>query len=146
MKVVLLKNIANLGRAVDIKDVNDGFARNYLIPKDLASLVGRQDIFIIKSQAGRKARLKQEEEKNKLKSLKKINGLSFKIIVKADDTGTLYAKIDKNEITSELVKSGFRVEPKEILLPEPIKKTGQYEVSLMMQDEKATITLEIISE
>lgn len=146
MKVVLLKNIKNLGKINDVKEVNDGFARNYLIPNGIAKAVNKQDVFVINAQAGKRDRLKKEDRQNKIKTLKKINGLTFKIIARADETGTLYAKIDKKDILQELIKSGHKVEIGEIVLGEPLKKVGRHEVSLEIQSEKATIILEISSE
>ena len=145
MKVVLLKNIANLGRAGDIKEINDGYARNYLMPKGLANSVNKQDILVIKAQAGKQERLKKEDGQNKIKTLKKISGFVFKMVAKVDETGTLYAKIDKKDILQELVKAGYKVDINEIILNEPIKKIGRYEINLEMQNEKATIILEISS-
>jgi len=145
MKVVLLKNVAGLGKTGDIKEINDGFARNYLIPKGLVNSVNKQDIFVIKAQAGKRERLKKEDKQNKIKTLKKINGFVFKIVTKVDETGTLYAKIDKKDIFQELVKAGYKIDMNEIVLSESIKKIGRYEISLEMQNAKATIILEISS-
>jgi len=142
---VLLKNIANLGRAGDIKEINDGYARNYLMPKGLANSVNKQDILVIKAQAGKQERLKKEDRQNKIKTLKKINGFVLKMVAKVDETGTLYAKIDKKDVFQELVKAGYKVDINEIILNEPIKKIGRYEINLEMQNEKATIILEISS-
>lgn len=145
MKVVLLKNVKNLGKIGEIKEINDGFARNYLIPNVLVKAVNKQDIFVIKAQAGKRERLENEDRQKKIKTLKKINGSVLKIIAKADDTGTLYAKIDKKDILQELAKFGYRVGIDEIILDEPLKRIGSYEIKLEMQNEKAKIILEISS-
>lgn len=145
MKVVLLKNVKNLGKIGEIKEINDGFARNYLIPNGLVKAVNKQDIFIIKAQAGKRERLENEDRQEKIKTLKKINGSVLKIIAKADDTGTLYAKVDKKDILQELVKFGYRVGADEIILDEPLKRIGSYKITLEMQNEKAIIILEISS-
>ena len=145
MKVVLLKNVAGLGKAGDIKEVNDGYARNYLMPQGLVNSVNKQDILVVKAQAGKQERLKKEDRQNKIKTLKKINGFVLKMVAKVDETGTLYAKIDKKDVFQELVKAGYKVDINEIILNEPIKKIGRYELNLEMQNAKATIILEISS-
>jgi len=144
MKIVLLKSTAGLGQTGEIKDVKDGYALNYLIPRGLASQATKQGINVIAAQKRRQHRLKQEAVSQKLKLAKKINGQTFIIKVKADDQGTAYAQINSKLIADFLEQSGYNINEGEIILPQPLKKIGEYQLELILAGAKALVNLNII--
>ncbi|MFH1427857.1 MAG: 50S ribosomal protein L9 [Patescibacteria group bacterium] len=141
MKVILLKNISNLGRAGEIKEIKTGYARNFLLAKGLADMVSKHSINVLHAQKKKLARLEIKEEKNKKNLAKKVNNQVFIIEAKADDKGNLYAKLSQKAIVDVLNKAGYQVLNKEIILKENIKKIGEYEVELKLAGEKAKIKL-----
>jgi large subunit ribosomal protein L9 len=146
MKVLLLKEIKGLGHTGEIKDVSEGYARNLLLPKNLAKILTKQDILILEVQKKKKEKQKNEQVKNKLKLAKKLNKKSFAIAVKADAHGTLYSGVDKKFVAKVLTSEGYQVEPEEVDLAEPIKKTGVYDVDLNLNRQKISIKINIASE
>lgn len=144
MKVILLKTINKIGREGDVKDVSDGYARNFLIPQGLARTATQEGIQNIQN----KKREKENEEKKKLgklaKIMKKINKKRFDILADADNNGTLYAGIDQNGIVGFLEKQGFRITAKEVELRKKLKKTGEYRINLHSRGNNAEIILNIL--
>jgi large subunit ribosomal protein L9 len=146
MKVILLKTVKNLGQIGDIKEVNNGHAMNYLIPQKFAEIATKHSLMVLESQKRKIIKNKQKEKISKNSIVKKINRKSFDIKVKTDEKGTLYAGLDKKKIILELEKLGFNLDPKELLLQESIKKTGNYTVHLCINDQKAKIKLKIVKQ
>ena len=145
MKVILLKEVKKLGHKGEVKEVNDGYARNFLIPAGLAEILTKHTLGMQKAQQGKKERLKKKAGEDKLKLARKLNRKKIAIMTKADDSGTLYAGLDKKAIAKKLNKQKFEVEASEIKLKEAIKKTGEYKIELNLAGEKASIKLEVIS-
>ena len=145
MKIILLKEVQGLGHAGDIKEVSDGYGRNFLLPGKLAEISTQHSLAVLELRKRKRERIALRAEKDKVKLAKKINGQRFAIKAKADQTGTLYAKIDARAIAFLLVRKGYKIEPDEIKLPEPIKKIGEYEVNLELGEENGKIKLEVRS-
>lgn len=143
MKVLLLKEVKGLGHKGEIKETTDGYARNFLLPKNLAQIIDKHGAAVIEAQTKKKARMKGQLVKNKIKTLKRINGRFFEIGVKADEKGTLYGSIDNKTIAEELLGRGFALNPDEIILESHIKKIGDYEIKLKSGDSQALIKLSV---
>ncbi|MCX6796834.1 MAG: CTP synthase, partial [Candidatus Falkowbacteria bacterium] len=143
MKVILLKSVSGLGCTGEIKEVSEGYARNFLLPQGLAGRVDKQAITVSEAQAKKKERLRKEAGKNKAKITRKINGQTISIVAKADSKGTLYAKIDAKVIAEELNKSGWEISSLEIKLAAPLKKIGSYNLDLVLAGEQAKIILDV---
>jgi len=135
MKIILLKSVPKLGQAGEIKEVNDGYARNFLIPKGLADIVTKHGLNVLGAQKKKKDRIKAMEAKSRKALAKKLNGMEFKIDVKADEKGSLYAKLDNKTISKELEKQGYKVSANEINIKKPIKKLGEFEIDLNLEEE-----------
>ncbi len=141
MKIVLLKEIQGMGHTGDIKEVKDGYARNFLIPHGLADILTKHSLGVLEARKKKLEKSKNLEVRSKKLLAKKIMGKSFEIKVKADDKGTLYAKLDAKAIAQELVKQGFSTEVSDIILDKVIKKVGEYKVELDLGGEKAKVKL-----
>jgi len=107
MKVILLKEVRGLGHIGDIKNVSDGYARNFLIPNNLVSPAVDEKAFDINIQKKKKEKQAKIKQGQKKKLASKINKKKIKIIAKVDEKGTLYAGLGKKEISEELRKRGF---------------------------------------
>ncbi len=145
MKVVLLKEVQNLGRQGDIKEVKEGYARNFLISQGLADILTKHSLSMLEAQKKKKVRSKKLEVRSKKSLARKIAGKNFVIQAKADDKGTLYAKVDVKAIAGELQKQDYAVDVGEVVLDKVIKKVGEYEVELKLGGEKAKVSINIIS-
>lgn len=143
MKIILLKEVKGLGHAGDIREVSEGYARNFLIPRGLADTMTKHGINVLEAQKKKRERVAKERKVNKAKLAKKIAGREFVITAKADDKGTLYAGVDAKVIAGELKKQNLDVEPAEVILKSAIKKTGKYDVELNLAGEGVKISLEV---
>jgi len=145
MKVLILKSGSKIGLAGEIKEVKEGYARNYLIPSGIVSPVNKHSLSIFESQKNKIKKKNSAYKKEKIGLAKKLNRKKFVIKSKSDEKGTLYAQVDKKIISDELKKQGYIVDINEVILKEKIKKLGKKKVELNIASKKAIITIEVKS-
>lgn len=145
MKVVLIKKVPNLGQTGEIKEVSDGYARNFLIPQGLVKIATEA---VIKEMETKKNK-QQKKSANKVKQYKeiakKINNLKLVIKVKADEKKTLFAAIRESDIAKELKNRHYDIPAQFIKLDQPIKQLGYYDINLVFSDDvsaKIGLTIE----
>lgn len=130
MKIVLLKDVPSLGKAGDIKDVSDGYAKNLLIPKKLAVIATNKILGQVEANKKEVERKKQEEI-DRAKGLgEKLNGFEVKVPLKAGEDGKPFGSVTVIKIQSALKKAGFDIEKSQIDLEENIKTLGAHNVKL----------------
>lgn len=130
MKVILLKTVDKIGAKHDVKDVADGFARNFLFPKGLARPATEGAIKEIEAE---KAAAEAEAELDLAKTeelVAAIDGQEVEIKAKASDDGTLYGAITPMKISKILQDKGFKVKKNQIKLEDNIKEAGEHDVTL----------------
>ena len=134
MKIILLKNISKLGKADEIKEVATGYARNFLIPQNLA--VQAIPIEIKKLEQRKKMKESQKEkEMEKNKELKeKLEKMKIEIKVKADEKGKLFGSVGQKEIANALMKQGMSIDERQIEIEKPIKEVGEYVVKVKLAE------------
>lgn len=127
MKVILLQNVKGVGKTGDVKEISDGYARNFLIPKKMAELAtesGIQKVEALRKKQEAENRAAIEKSKKIAETLKNL-----KIEIQAKEKGgKLFGSITAKEILDELDKKGFQVDLGSIDLKSPIKKIGEYEI------------------
>jgi large subunit ribosomal protein L9 len=139
MKVVFLKNIKNVARIGDIKEVNDGYARNFLLPNKMARAASAD---AMKQAEILKAQRQEIDTKNKEKGIelaKKMEGAVIEINDEANEQGHLYGSIDAKRIAKEIndkLKIGISEEM--INMPQHFKTTGEHEVEIELHPEVKT--------
>jgi len=133
MKVILTKDVQNLGSAGDVKDVADGYARNFLIPSGYANIATGSAIKQSEEIKIKKAKQAEEELKTAEELSGKLEGVSAKVAGKADESGKLYAAVKAEEISKSLAEKGFNVDKNKIIIKEPIKELGEYEVIVALE-------------
>ncbi|MFQ5861569.1 MAG: 50S ribosomal protein L9 [Candidatus Brocadiales bacterium] len=130
MKVLLRKNVEKLGRVGDIVAVADGYARNFLFPKGMATTVTPANV----KEAGirkRKETLKEKLAKEGLSKLVgELTGFEFSIAAKANEEGRLFGSVAPADIAEELTRRGYPVDENSVCLEEHIKECGTYDVTL----------------
>lgn len=140
MKVVLLEDVNNLGFAGDIKEVKDGYARNYLFPRKLALEATKENIKQIEEKRNSILKRIQKRLQTEQTKKEKLDGLTVEIKAKAGEGGKLFGSIGAQDIHTALQEKQIEVDKKSIRLDEPIKKLGEYEVTIALyRDIKATI-------
>ena len=147
MEVILRKDIPKLGKAGDIVKVKDGYARNYLIPKGLAILANQKTIRALENQ--RKIILaKAERERKKLESLaEKLEGISITVYRKIIEEDRIFGSVSSIDIVNMLKEQGIKIDKNQVILDEPIKKLGTFEVPIKLSSDKVVnIKVEVLEE
>jgi large subunit ribosomal protein L9 len=142
MKVIFLKDVPKVGKRHDIKEVNDGYASNFLFPMKLAEKATPQSILNLER---RQKEIKIEraiQEELLIKNLEEIKGKVITISGKANEKGSLFSAIHKKEII-DLMKKEHRADIDEdcILLPKPIKELGEFEIPITIKNKKSSFKL-----
>ena len=135
MKVILKENIETLGHIGDIVKVAPGYARNFLLPRGLATEATMRN-----AKALEHAKRQMEYKKNKVLEQAKqfaarIEGLSFVVSHQAGEEGKLFGSVTNMEIAERLKAEGIDVDRKRILLAEPIKHLGEFTVAIKIHPE-----------
>ncbi len=147
MNVILKKEVPNLGKYGDRVKVAEGYARNYLIPKDLAAeaTAGNLKQFEAEKEAFLSKEKERMEKAEKLRS--GIEALSLTFRRKAGEDKKLFGSVTAHDIESELKGKGFNVEKKDVLLEEAIKTLGNFTVSVKLHPEvTAVIKIGVVKE
>ena len=148
MKLILNSDVTKLGRKGDIVDVAKGYARNYLLPKNLAIVATDSNIAIAeKIQEKRNAEIIESEEL--AESIKfALADAHLVIPQKSTDEGTLYAAVANNEIVEVIEKfSGFKIEESQIELNDQVKEIGLHNIKIKIsEDVDFDVVLEVIPE
>ncbi len=144
MKVVLLERVENLGAIGDVVSVKDGFARNFLLPRDKAR---RATSANLKAFELDRAAIEARNEKNKSESQKiadKIDGQTYVMIRQAGETGQLYGSVAGRDVSEAIQAEGGKVERSQVVLNTPIKTLGVHEVPVRLHAEvSATVKINI---
>jgi large subunit ribosomal protein L9 len=147
MKVILRSDITNVGRQGEIKDVSAGFARNYLVPQNLAMEATPQNMKIWERERV-KLEKQREEIIDKAKEVaSKMEATEFGIKVKVGDNGKVFGSVTTSNISKLFEEQGFEVSKRDILLSDSLKELGNYEISVRLHPEViAKIKLSVTSE
>ena len=146
MKVILQKDVKGTGKAGDIANVNDGYARNFLIPKGLALPADANSINAAKIKKGAEAHRLEMQRKKARELAGEMSGLTVKVKAKAGENGKLFGSIGGAEISAALKEQfDLDVDKKKIRLEEPIKTLGITKVSAhLYEDADAKFSVEVI--
>ena len=129
MKVIFLEDVKGKGKKGELKDVSDGYARNFLLPKKLAKEATTDNLNTFKLQEKAKAAQIAREKAEAQENAKKLESLIVKVPAKAGSNGRLFGAVTNKEISEALAKQhGMNIEKNKIVLAEPIKSYGVYEV------------------
>lgn len=142
MKVVLLERVDNLGAIGDVVTVKDGFARNFLLPRDKARRATANNL---KAFEVERAAIEQRNEKNKAEAQKvadKIDGQTYVLIRQAGETGQLYGSVAGRDVAEAVQAEGGKVERSQVVLNNAIKTLGVHEVPVRLHPE-VTATVKI---
>lgn len=146
MKVLLQKNISNLGKIGDLIEVKPGYARNYLLPQGLAvqpTVANVRTVEIAKQRYLEELAKRREELAAKASV---VDGKAIRIEARANEEGHLYGSIGTAQIVDALAEQNVFVEPEFIVMEQPVRELGQYDIPLDFGPEvKASISLSVVS-
>ena len=135
MQVILLEKMANLGQLGDVVKVKDGFARNYLIPHGKAKRATAQNLAEFDKRRAELEKAQAEALAAAQERAAKLDGLMVQITQKAGVDGKLFGSVTNMEIAAFLKGKGFEIDRKTILLAEPIKHLGEFDVAVKIHPE-----------
>lgn len=129
MKVILLKDVEKLGKEGELKEVAEGYARNFLIPQNFAKIATNQAVQESEVKKAKKEKSDQAELEEAQKLAEQLDGRELFIKVKEKD-GLLFGSVNEKTISKTFSDEGLKVEPECVKLEEPIKEVGDYDVRL----------------
>ncbi|KKR70315.1 MAG: 50S ribosomal protein L9 [Candidatus Nomurabacteria bacterium GW2011_GWB1_40_7] len=142
MKVIFLQDVPRVGKRHDTKEVNDGYAMNFLIPRKLAEVATPKTIAELEKRKKNIEIEREVQEDLLMKNLEEIKGKVLNIKAKTDEKGHLFSGIHKKEIVEEMKKQNHADIAEEfIVLEKPIKEVGEFEIPIVVRDKKSSFKL-----
>jgi large subunit ribosomal protein L9 len=147
MKVFFLEDVLNIAKAGEVKNVADGYARNYLIPKKLATLVNPLVVSSFKAKLREKAVMHAQLEAELSEAANQLEGKEVVLRAKVGTKNRLYGSITNADIASELEKlTGITLDKRKVELHEPIRKLGDYNVNIRLGKDTISTVKVVVSE
>jgi len=147
MKVILLKDIENLGKKYEIKKVADGYARNLLIPKGLVKPATKKNLKWLEAEKQTKAFKAEQELKEIQQLVSQIDGMEITIPIKVGKEGKAFGSVTPLKISEALQVMGFDIKKTQVILENPIKEIGEWPAKLSFDHGlEAEITVIIVEE
>lgn len=146
MKVILLDDIPKVGRRGEVREVSDGYARNYLFPQKLALLANPgnlRNLEQIKKRQETQAALARAEAETWARA---IEALTLSLTRQASEEGRLYGSVGAQDVVAFLAQHGFTIEKRRVGLQEPIKALGEYTVPIRLHPDVAAQFRVIVSQ
>jgi large subunit ribosomal protein L9 len=143
MKVLLCEDVKKLGWLGDVVEVNQGYARNYLLPQGLAVAATEANIKAIAKDKARRAERRIQEKGRLEEAVKKVEGAEAVLAAKANEQGVLFGSIAAGQIAENLRAQGFEVADEVVQLHEHIKQVGTHSIKLRF-DEDLTATVSVV--
>ena len=145
MKVILTEEIRGLGTRGDVVTVKDGYARNFLLPKNLAREATPGNLKQIEHERRKWALLAQQEKDAAQKAADSVKGIKVSVTKRVGEHGQLFGSVTANEIADALEAKGVNVDKRRIELAHPIKTLGVHDVEVRLhKDVTAPIQVEVL--
>ena len=147
MKVILRKNFDQLGKVGDVLTVKDGYARNYLIPRQIAYQATKGNILALEEEKKQITKKEAKELETAQKFASDLEKVSITIPVKVGEEDKIFGTVTNQMIADSLKEKGFDVEKRKIEIIEPIKSLGIYSVSIKLHPSvSATVKTWVVRE
>jgi len=135
LQLLLTENVDNLGIVGDVVNVRTGYARNFLLPRGLATQPSQE---LIDGLAEKRAQAEKDLaalRKQRQAAIQKIDGLEITMTRACNDAGHLYGSVTQQDIAAALSELGFPVRPREVRLPHTIKRLDTYDISVKFDSD-----------
>ena len=144
MKIILLKDVAGLGKRYEVKEVSPGYARNFILPKGLGEPATEKSLARVKDLTVMAEAEKKIQGELLRKNVESLDGQKISIKEKANELGHLFAGIHKEEL-QKIMKDSLHAEVplNYIKLEKPIKEIGTFEIEISAGEMKAIVTLTV---
>ena len=145
MKVILLEDVKSLGKKGEIVNVNDGYARNFILPKKLGLEANGKNLNDLKLQQQNQAKVAKEKREAAQALAKDLSDKSITVKIQAGVEGKVFGSISSKEIALEAKKQlNLDIDKKKIVIPDAIKSLGTYNVNIKLhKDVTATLAVKV---
>lgn len=135
MKVILLDNIKGVGKKDEVINASDGYASNFLFPKNLAVEANKENMAKLQAKKDSKQHQKDLEKEAAYEMMKKLKDITIQIPVKAGENGKIFGGVTAKEIAENLESQcKMEIDKKKIILAEPIKTLGNFQVEIKLYE------------
>ena len=147
MKILLCEDVEKLGYLGDVIEVNDGYARNYLLPQNKAAIPSEANIKAPAEAKAKRAEKRKLVQEKLVRVSEEVAGAEVVLAAKANEQGHLFGSVTEHDIADNLRKQGFEISDDMVQLTEHIKQVGTHEITLeVATDLPATINVVVVSE
>ncbi|MEI6090408.1 MAG: 50S ribosomal protein L9 [bacterium] len=147
MRVILRRNVENLGDMGSVVNVKDGYGRNYLIPRELAYFASESAVKRIALEKKSFAKKVAQEKELAEVLMAEITDLQISVAMKVGEEGKLYGSVNQAMISDELKLRGYDIDRKNIIIEDPIKSLGVFDIKIKLHPEVITsVKVWVISE
>lgn len=145
MKIILLKSLGKLGNEGEVKEVKDGYARNYLIPQGIALVATDGNFKKLNEIKRAKIKIAEKEKQSFLKLKEEIEKVSLTILAEVKDNDELYGSVNEAQILKALKAEKIDLDKGMLVLEEPIRKLGVYKLKVNLHSEvEATLRVWVV--
>ncbi|WDM22088.1 50S ribosomal protein L9 [Paenibacillus polymyxa] len=147
MKVIFIKDMKGQGKKGQIKEVSDGYAANFLLPRGVARPATEGNMKTLENQNAAEEKRKQEEKEEAQALGKKLEETTVLLKAKAGEGGRLFGAITSKQIAEAVAKTGIKLDKRKIELEEPIRTLGVTQMTVKLHPEvKATLKVQVTEE
>ncbi|MDX9826751.1 MAG: 50S ribosomal protein L9 [Spirochaetia bacterium] len=148
MKVILNQDVPNLGEIGDVKEVASGYARNFLLPRDLATVYNARSVQLFEHRKNEILVIKEEKRKASSSLRERIESEELSVTMPAGANGKLYGAVTNATVADELLKKGLEIDRKKIEVPgRSIKSVGSYKIAIhLYEKEEAVLKLNVLGQ
>ena len=132
MKIILKKDVESVGKAGDLVNVSNGYARNFLIPRGLGIEASSRSMKVLENEMEIAARRIQKEKKAAQSMVERLEGVTCNISRKVGQQDKLFGSVSTKDIGAALREQGIEIDKRDILLEEPIKSLGDFSVKIKL--------------
>jgi len=144
MKVIFLKDVPRVGKKYDVKEINDGYAMNFLLPRKLAEVATPKAMSELEKYKKGIVVKREIQEDLLLRNLEEIRNKTITIKGKANEKGSLFSAIHKKEIIDRMKEEHHtEISEEYLVLDKPIKETGDFEIPIEIKGKKSSFKLKI---
>ncbi|WP_169084079.1 50S ribosomal protein L9 [Paenibacillus sp. PL91] len=147
MKVIFLKDVKGQGKKGEVKDLSEGYVRNFLLPQGLAKLASDGNLKTLEVQHASEQKRKEKEKEDAEALGKKMEEMTVVIKTKAGEGGRLFGAITSKQIGEALAAQGIKIDKRKIELEDPIRTLGVTQVVVKLHPEvKAKVSVQVSEE
>lgn len=144
MKVVFFEDVEGTAQVGDVKEVKNGFARNFLLPRGIAGPTTRDNISHARALAEKEVRRQAKLDEEARKLTPRLEGYTLSFEARVGETGRLFGSVTSRDIAEKLSTTGVEVESRQVLLPEPLRELGSFPVTIKFtRNVSVDVTVEV---